>query len=394
MFRDFILNGEGQGDFGAALADVQFDPGLLRPYINSKGQRVCTVKTGRMIPLKRDGKFVRNAEDSTVVMVPETEEVTINDLRDAGIESPVFNATTLSKDVWLRMDARVIGAARKRLRAWADLRAANTYGGFDGMTTSIVEHETLTDDGEAIVDMEGIAEGRSDQSHYQLEGVPLPITHSSFWYGKRKLMTSRKQGQPISFTRAEQASRRVAENIEQTLIGTVAGLQYGNTALYGRAPKVYGYTNFPDRITYTSLTASASMTGKGFVDEIIAMREAAYAQNFFGPFIMYVSTAYDAKLDEDYKATEASSTQTIRSRLLEIDGITAVRRLDYLTGDQVILVQMTSDVAEAINGMELTTVQWESHGGMKLHFKVMAIQVPSLKATSDGVTGIVHGTTA
>jgi len=44
--------------------------------------------------------------------------------------------------------------------------------------------------------------------------------------------------------------------------------------------------------------------------------------------------------------------------------------------------------------MELTTVQWESNGGMKLNFKVMAIQVPYIKSTSDGVTGIVHGTTS
>ena len=394
MFTDFILNGEGRGEFGSALAEVRFDPGLLRPYFDSKGNRVCTVKTGRMVPVKNEkGDFVRNA-DGTTQHTEERQVVSIQDLISNGIYSPVFNATTLSKDQWLRMDNRVIKVARQRLRAWGDLRAANTFGGFDGMTTSVIEHETVTDDGEALVDMEGIAEGRSDESHYQLEGVPLPITHSSFWYSKRKLMTSKSQGTPISFLRAEQAARRVAETIEQTLIGTLTGLTYGNASAYGRAPTVYGYTNFPDRTTKTDLTASASFVGKTFVDEVLAMRELAYTTNFYGPFMMYVSTAYDAKLDEDYKATEASSTQTVRSRLKEIDGIRDVRRLDYLTGDQVILVQMTSDVAEAINGMELTTVQWESMGGMKLNFRVMGIQVPSLKADATGACGIVHGTTS
>lgn len=391
MFTDFIMNGEGRGEFGAALAEVRFDPGLLRPYYDSRGRKVCTVKTGRMVMARnRAGDIVRNT-DGTTLMVEEKQVVPIKDLIANDIYSPVFNATTLSKDQWVRLDNRVIQVARKRLRAWSDLRAANTVGGFDGMTASVYEHETVTDDGEAIVDMEGINEGRNDESHYQLEGVPLPITHSSFWYSKRKLMTSRASGVPISFLRAEQAARRVAETIEQTLIGTVAGLTYGNTSEYGRAPTVYGYTNFPARITKTDLTAAALMDGETFVDEVLEMRELAYNQNFYGPFILYVSTGYDAILDNDHKA---NSDKTIRTRVKEIDGIKDVKRLDYLTGDVMILVQMTSEVAEAINGMEITTVQWESMGGMKLNFKVMAIQVPSLRANSNSVTGIVHGTTS
>lgn len=391
MFADFIMNGEGRGEFGSALAEVRFDPGLLRPYYDRQGNKVCTVKTGKMVPIKNaEGDFVYNS-DGTAKYVEEKEVVRISDLIANDVYSPVFNATTLSKDQWTRLDNRVVQVARERLRAYSDLRAANTYGGFDGMTTSVLEHETITDDGEAIVDMEGIADGRSDESNYQLQGLPLPITHSSFWYSKRKLMTSRSQGTPISFVRAEQAARRVAEMIEQTYIGTITGLTYGNSADYGRTPSVYGLTNFPDRITKTDLTASATMTGTNFVNELIAMKELAYAQNYYGPFMAYVSTAYDAKLDEDFKA---DSDKTIRQRAKEIDGITDVRRLDYLTGDVILLVQMTSNVVEAINGMDITTVQWESMGGMKLNFKVMAIQVPSIKADARGVTGIVHGTTS
>ena len=60
----------------------------------------------------------------------------------------------------------------------------------------------------------------------------------------------------------------------------------------------------------------------------------------------------------------------------------------------MIMVQMTPDVARAVNGMDITTVQWESVGGMRLNFKVMAIQVPQLRADYDGRCGIVHATTA
>ena len=53
---------------------------------------------------------------------------------------------------------------------------------------------------------------------------------------------------------------------------------------------------------------------------------------------------------------------------------------------------MTPDVCRAVNGMDITTVQWESSGGMRINFKVMAIQVPQLFTDYNRRTGIVHGT--
>jgi len=55
---------------------------------------------------------------------------------------------------------------------------------------------------------------------------------------------------------------------------------------------------------------------------------------------------------------------------------------------------MTSNVARAIIGMDFTTLQWESRGGMQKNFKVMAIMVPNLRSTNSGKCGILHGTTA
>ena len=68
-----------------------------------------------------------------------------------------------------------------------------------------------------------------------------------------------------------------------------------------------------------------------------------------------------------------------------------MRTLDYLTGTTILLIQQTPDVARAVVGLDVTTVQWESMGGMMLNFKVMAILVPQLRADFNGNTGIVHG---
>ena len=58
------------------------------------------------------------------------------------------------------------------------------------------------------------------------------------------------------------------------------------------------------------------------------------------------------------------------------------------------IVQMTSDVARAVVGMDITTVQWESKGGMQLNFKVMCINVPQIRADFYGNCGILHATTS
>lgn len=392
LFQDFILNGEGHGPMGQALQEVRFDPGMLRPYIDN-GQRCVTVNTGRQ-RLDDKGR-----------LVPVYEKVLVGDLMNAGIHSPVFNATSLRKEEWLRLDEVIIRAARQRLRAWSDLAQANTYGGFNAMSTMILEHETMSDPGEAIVDMDGLTDGRTDSPKYQLEGLPLPITHSDFWFSQRRLAASRNRGMPLDTTMAEAAGRRVAEMIEKTLIGIETGITYGGNSTqvggYGRNSTVYGYLNFPARLTKVNLTAPTGSNPEVTVSEVLAMREQLYGANMFGPYMLYHSTDWDQYLDNDYARLGGNNaSMTLRDRLRKIEGIQDVRRLDFLTPASVsnkptlIMVQMTQEVCRAVDGLGITTVQWESQGGMRVNFKVMAIQVPQLRADFNGNCGILHARTA
>lgn len=397
MFVDYVLNGQAFGAVAEQLAGCRFDPGLMRPYYDDKGHKCVTVNTGRIEYDKKEG-----------IYKPVYENRLIADMVAHGIESPVFNATTLRKDEWLMMDRIVLRAARDRLRAWADLAAANTFGGFNGMSKMVLEHERMTDPGEAVVDMDGLTEGRGDTPRFQLEGLPLPITHSGFHFGSRRLAVSRNTGTPLDSTMAEAAGRRVAEMIEKVTIGVtdLSSLSYGNASDYGNTPAIYGYTNHPDRITKTDLTTPDGTNSDTVLAEVLAMRDLAYAQKFYGPFMLYHSTDWDQWLDNDYGVAAGTSygytpSQTLRQRLRQIEDIRDVRRLDFFTDTySLLLVQMTGDVARAIDGMGITTVQWETRGGMMLNFKVMAIQVPQVRSqyigtsTSTSKTGIVHGTTS
>lgn len=382
-----IYNGQGFG-VGQQLSQVHFDPGLIRPYFDSRGRPCVTVNTGYRF------------DEKTKATVPTYKKLLISDLQARGVNNFVFNATSLQKETWIEFDRAVLRVRRQRLRAWQDLLNSSQRGGFNAMSKMTLEYQSMNDPGEAVVDMDALADARRDRPLFNLKSIPLPITHSDFDFSQREILVSRNSSTPLDTTMLEAAARRVFEMIEQTLIGTITGLTFGTqTAGPGThtgTSTVYGYTNFPGRVTKTDLHTPSSAAPEGVVEDIIEMRETMYANGYFGPFMVYTSTGYDRFFDDDYFRTGGTAvTRTLRERIASIDGILGVRRLDYLTsGYQMIMIQMTPDVAQAINGMDATVVQWESKGGLQLNFKVMAIQVPLLKTPYNGIAGIIHGTTA
>lgn len=424
--QDFILNGDNgvtfNGEFAQLLPDIRCDVGMLRPFFDDRGRPSVIVNSGR----KRFDKTLNRH-------VPVYQKVLIKDMVSNGLgNTMVFNDTTLRKQEWIDLDMVVFRAARYRMRAWADLSANAAYGGFDGMAKTMLEHETMSDPGEAVVDMDGLADGRADSPRFQLQGLPLPITHADFWYSKRRLMLSRNTGTPLDTVMGEASGRRVGESIERTLIGNQTGITYGgaNNPTYGRTPTVYGYLNFPARLTYSATHAptQGSWTPNTTLTDVLAAKQLLINNKFYGPFMVYHSNDWDKYLDNDYYVTVTSGavapTRTLRERLREIDGISDVRRLDMLFASTpvansgapigmnnlatsgpgyaglglslnpftMILVQMTPDVARAVNGQDISTIQWESHGGLRLNFKVMAIQVPQVRADFYNNCGICQMT--
>lgn len=397
MFRDFVLNGQANGAVGGMLAQHGFDVGLLRPYIER-------TPNGRSVPMVTINTGVTRFDEKTHEYVPVREAVPIANLGDFGLSPlPVHNATSLRKEEWTKFDTAVIKAARARLRAWSDLAAANTFGGFDGMSKMILEHETMSDPGEALVDMDGISEGRNDAPVFQLQGLPLPITHAEWNLTKRKLAVSRNTGTPLDATMAEACGRRIAETVEKTLIGIDTGVLYGGNSSqvggYGRASQVFGYLNFPARLTKTNLTVPTGSNPEATVADVLSMVEQLQSKNQYGPYMIYHSTDWTQFMDNDYARLGGNNaTMTLRDRIRKIDGIQDVRRLDYLTAAKsnpftLLMVQMTPETARAVDGLPLTTFQWEAKGGWELRFKAACIWVPQLRADYYDQCGILHART-
>ncbi len=402
MYPDYFLNGQGFGEVGGELGRLNFDPGMYRPYFNDNGVACVTIK--KKPGLTYDDKHRRYVPINT----REEHEVRISDLMANGENLGVWNATTLRKEDWLLFDRAVKKATRQRLSGWNDLVSRAGVYNVNGMGKMILEHETMNDPQKAKVDMFGESEGEDDKHLFQLEGLPLPITHSGWHFWKRHLQISRNSpGFSLDTLRAEAAGFRIGEMTEKILIGTETGLAYGGASThvggYGRTSQVYGYTNFTNRNTKTDVTTPTGANPNATVDDVLEMREQMYQDGFFGPFIIYHSTDWDRWMDSDYAFVNSTGwavnpNMTLRQRLKAIDGIADVKRLDYLTASAnpytFIMVQMSQNVCRAVNGMDLQVLQWEEKGGQKLLFKAMCIYVPQLFADYNGNCGILQATTS
>ena len=351
---DFIMNGQATGSVAALLLKSNMNPAILRPYVADDPNDPRS--------------FITNAK---------------------GVAVPVTNTTAaLRKDDWLTLDSAIIKTAKPRLKAVADLRSSGLqYSIPNGMSKTVLQYERQSDISLATISMDGNRRSEMDRPVFDLNNLPLPIIHKDFQYSLRQVMSSRNGESPLDTTTAELAARRVAEEAEKLLLGVSASYSYGGGT-------IYGYTNFPNRLTKTMTNpTSGGYLPSVTLTEVLAMRLQSTQAFHFGPWKLYTSLAWDPYLDADYIINTNGTTSgvTLRNRLGMISGITDIQTLDYLSGYTMLLVQQSSDVARVVVGMDFTTVQWETNGGMELNFKVMCIIVPQLRADIAGNTGIVHG---
>jgi uncharacterized linocin/CFP29 family protein len=291
--------------------------------------------------------------------------------------------TVLRKDEWILFDDTVREITRQRMTGVSDLMARNLRTPIpNALGHTRIEWQRMSDFTGAEVSMSGISESENDRLTFDLVGMPLPIIHKDFNMNIRHLMASRNIGRPLDTLQVAYATKVVIERIEQILM-------LGSTAL-GTNNGIYGYTTTPNRVT-GSVTANwaTTATGAQILADVQAMVQTAINNNMYGPYVIYYPTTMSVKWSNDY-APGTSNSVTIRQRVLQIEGIQDIRPSPWLTGTNVVLVQMTKDVVDMIDGLQPTLVEWESHGGMVFHFKVMAIMVPRMRVDQASQKGIIH----
>jgi hypothetical protein len=410
MYRDYVLNGVGHGPVGEVFNVKNpkvgaFDPGLLRPYIETRpnhpfrGRPCADVLTGNTVKNPHHKPGSKQPE-----YVPERLQYLVSELQSQGVNSPVFNATTLTRDDWVAIDRTMVDLPRKRNTAYNDLRAkGGVVGGFDAWSKLTLEYLAQSDAGEVIKDMDATSPGRDDTPLNLIRSVPLPVIHGDFSFPQRYIDMTRAAGRPIDTSMFRQVGLRFWESVEKTWVGTEAGMTFGtrSTGLFPHTgtSTEYGLTTFPSRAQKTDLTTPDGTNPDAVVQDVIEMMETMYSNNYFGPFTLYHSTPYSQWFNRThfvgtYAQGLATGGTTLRAALTALDGISEIKRLDYLTsGYQLVLVDYGSNQFEAVDGMQPRPVQWSERGGYVQKFMLLGIQTQIMRAPYSGSAAIVHGTT-
>jgi hypothetical protein len=378
MSFQLVLNGLGSGSSLQRLLAANMDPDVLRPWVELDQYGRPTGRNCITINVKNpDGSVKYRTDEKTGALLLNSLGKPVPCRQNLLTNAPA----TLRQEDWLRIDERVRFAAKQRLRLWGDVYGTNPVNIPNGMGTIALQHAVATGDASATISMDPIRKGERSRPTLDTALIPLPVIHSDGSFSAREIAVSRNGGLPLDTTNIELSSRKVAETVEQLTLGTASSYTYAGGT-------IYGLINHPTRFTKV-LTAPTGSNGGTTLAELLDMIQTLQNNFYYGPYIAYYSNSWEQYLARDYTTTYPGS---LRRRIQEgIPQIAAWRNLDYLTGYQIILVQMTPDVIEGIQGMPITTVQWEEQGGFEQCFKVLCIQVPRVRADGNGKLGVMHG---
>lgn len=292
--------------------------------------------------------------------------------------------SALRKDEWEELDRVVLEAARYPLRGVQDLRSRGLVQPLGGLGTLISQWNVGSEMTAANVNMNGQSRGLMDRQDYKLSGVPVPVVWKDFDIGERELDASRRMGDGLDTSHVFEATRVVAEMLENMLFNG------HNVILNGTA--LYGYRTHTNRNSDTATNYGGGdwSTIANIVPTVAGMIAAANGDRHYGPFVLYASTVQYNEAALGYYTD--GSGQTPLQRILAMPEIEAVQKMDaaILPAGELVLVQMSRNVVDWAEALGITVVEWASGDGMTNHFKVMAVGAPRVKADYAGQSGIVH----
>lgn len=288
----------------------------------------------------------------------------------------------LRHEEWLEIDRVVVDIARARLVGIADLRTYGLVHPLGGLGTILSAYEQMSDMSDANVDMSGVTPGEEDKIEFSQVSIPVPIVHKDFRLNIRQLEASRRLGDGLDTTQAQVATRKVTEALESML--------FNGVTMKVNANAIYGYTTHPNRNIYSA--AGDFGTISNIFPTVNGMVAAAEADNYYGPFGLYVASTQYAEMRANY--TDGSGQSAIQRCLESIPNLGFIKPATSLAAGSLVLVTFVADVVDLAVAQDIVPIEWEAEGGLVQHFKTMCAMVPRIKADVDGKSGIVHATGA
>jgi uncharacterized linocin/CFP29 family protein len=291
---------------------------------------------------------------------------------------------TLPYDAWKDIDRRVVMASEDRLTGVNDLINKGLTHDLGSLGVTLSQWDKQSSMTAADVSMNGETAGDEDRLTYTTAAVPVPIFHKDFRISMRAQQASERTGEALDTQTAFVAAQKVAEASEDMIFNGVSGIQLNTDT-------ISGYTNFSSRNTFTIGTAWDLLTDNDdIVDDVVAMMDLARGDGFYGPYCLYIPDEYEGIMDKTLDAS-SGNPETVRDRLLRIPMVEAVKVVDRLADNNVVLVQLTPNVVDLAIAQNIAAVEWTNNAGFTGNHRVFAAWAVRVKDDADGNCGIVHG---
>ena len=291
--------------------------------------------------------------------------------------------SVLDKREWARLDAAIFEMVKLRQNAMADLisRGLTVPG---SLATLMSQWRHATERVRPTVSMDGRSRVDRDRTDRLTRSVPIPIFRTDYEIGRRELLASQTLGNPIDTFEAGEAAGSITEEQERMLFS-------GETGVVVQGSSIAGYTTLAARDTGTAAAYGGGdfATISNIKPTFLGMLAALAAKRYHGPFLCYIAQAQYHQMLDTYSD---GSGDTALDRVQELPQIDAVKPSDFLAAGNLVMVQMTSNVVDWFNAMDVQNREWESGDGQALHYAVMAAGAPRLKTDSAGNAGIAHAT--
>lgn len=249
---------------------------------------------------------------------------------------------------------------------------------------------------EAETAMSPRSDTTQDGERNGLDGVPLPVTYSTYELDGRQMEVRRAYGEDPEERPAREARRALNREEHDTLyngwggqfeteagVFTVGGLDSGNTDKVLQARNSSGWSNAQNVLSDIDALHDTIEQQSTPVDE-----NDVPLVSKTGAYVMVPYTLWGSVMREDYEtqATDEPLITRLNRKYPYLTWVPAPR----LNGDHVIMLLNDSRYFSIVVGQGVTNTSWDVDGGVATKYRLVSSRVPWVRAQPDGIQGIAR----
>lgn len=323
------------------------------------------------------------------------------DSPDLSANAPTGNAQQLDYDEWVEHGDLVVDETQEQLTAVDDLvNAGLTHDTSPARMVSVYQKDNTFDRDNVERSMDARARGVEDSTVKVRAGVPLPFSHFDYEISQREIQNSQNFGEALPTEDARKAGRALREDMEALVFNgwnreirtdgalwSIGGYRTDESRLTGAATGEFGD---PDNGAMNILETIDKMLEQ--VETQGPDENEGYMPQEYGAWLYYATSQHG----EIYRQADprGEGNMSVAQRIAQDYPFLDLRHAGVLEPGEVVMVIQSEDVVDLANGQSPTNMSWEVENGLVTRYKTLGMQIPRIKSTRQGRSGIVHYTEA